>query len=151
MKVVMKSIFILLLFSFLGLNICQSQTVMQGNDSTTYSLRVDFIESINFDRIHVRIKLNSKGLQEVQSVNFQNYSRFMIDSCTFQAWILPYIISFRPRASVVPEKDGAIIYNGSIILSIGHLKAKEIRKYRREFRVLRRKLGNVQFGNFFNF
>jgi len=139
----MKSIFILLLFSFLGSNICQSQTVMQGNDSTTYSLRVDFIETIDFYKNDVIIKLNHKGMQEVQSVNFKNYGYFMIDSCTFEAWILPYIMAFRPQVPIVYEKDSTIVRNESIRLSIWHLKVKEMRKYKRELRALRSVANNT--------
>jgi hypothetical protein len=138
----MKSISILLLFSLLGFNTCQSKIVMQGNDSVIYSLCIDFIKSIDFDiNNNARIKLNCKGLQEIQSVNFQKYDYFMIDFCSFQALILPDITDIRPQTPIVCRKGNTIIiHSGSIFLDIGHLKEEEVKKYKQELLILCPKL-----------
>jgi hypothetical protein len=73
MKKAMKSIIILLLL-FWELNTCITQMVIPDNNSVTYILCIDFIENVDFDvNNNIKIKLNHKGLQEIQSVNFQNY------------------------------------------------------------------------------
>jgi len=140
----MKSVFIVL-FLFWGLNICQSQTILQKqeNDSATYTLCVSFIESINFSRSSnnlVRIKLNQKGIQETKHVNFHNYNYFMIDSCSFRARVLPCGATSIPQTIRVSVKNNTIIHEESVFLNLFPLKEKDRRKYGRELRALRRTL-----------